>query len=68
MGYRVDSVSVQIAVNEEFEGSRTISFTFVPEKKFDFDLDPLVRALFDKNQALIDVAVALQPPTNIFLG
>jgi hypothetical protein len=51
MGYRVDSVAVQIVLHEDFEGSRTISFSFAPEKKFSFDLDPVVKALLEQNDA-----------------
>jgi hypothetical protein len=68
MGFRVDSVSVQIVLNVEFEGSKTISFSFVPEKQFDFDLDPLVRGLLDKNDATLKALAAANPPTDLFLG
>jgi len=67
MGYRVDLVQVKVVVNEEFEGSRTIQFAWSPEHKFDFDLEPLIKALFAKNDELIRTQVAAGPPGQIDL-
>lgn len=67
MGFRVDNVKVVVTVNVEFEGSRDIAFEFTPEKKFGFDLDPLVRALLDKNEQINAEKVARAGPSDLFL-
>ena len=56
MGFRVDRVAVKLTVYREFFGPLEISFSFAPDKPFDFDLDPLVAALLEKNSALLKQA------------
>ena len=53
MTARANSVNVVIEVYNEFEGVRTLSFTFVPVPVVD---DALVGALFAKNDALLIAA------------
>jgi len=67
MGFRVDNVKVVVTVNVEFEGSRDIAFEFTPEKQFGFDLDPLVRALLDKNEQINAEKVARAGPSDLLL-
>jgi len=64
MGFRVDNVKVVITVQVEFEGSHDIVFEFAPEKKFGFDLDPLVQALLDKNTELTNELIAKAGPAD----
>lgn len=73
MGFRVDNVKVTITVNVEFEGSRDITFEYAPSKKFDFDLDPLVKQLLNKchelNEEKVQAEIAkgnLPDPTILF--
>jgi hypothetical protein len=69
MGFRVDNVAVQITINEEFEGgTRVISFSYVPVKQFSFDLDPVVRALLDQNNARLLAAAKAGPQGDLFIG
>jgi len=66
MGFRVDNVKVVITVNVEFEGSHDIAFEFAPEKKFDFDLDPVVKELLDRNRARLLAAVKNEQQAGFF--
>jgi len=67
MGYRVDLVQVKIVVNEEFEGSHVVQFSWSPEHKFDSDLEPLIKALFAKNDELLRTQIAAGTPGQIDL-
>ena len=70
MGFRVDDVRVEIDINVESDmGGKTIRFAFAPEKKFGHDLDPLVRALLDKNVEILNAAmIAAGPITDPGVG
>ena len=65
MGFRVDKVTVTLAVYVEFEGSHVIAFAYEPHAD-----DPLVIAALAKNDEINRAAFAANPPTlgDLFIG